>query len=600
MDLAEGIMLPPSPADALPGPSIAAAANDRLSPAAEIDALYASNTIGLTLVSRDMTFVRINRALAETYGCPPEEHIGRTMAEVVPNLAEQAGRMMAELVCTRRPLGPFDMVGETPARPGEVRIWTQTWTPVVDSSGEVVAASIISIEVTEARRAQAALEARADDTRRILDGVIAFVGRLDPDGTLTEANQPAIDAAGLGRDEVIGRKFWDCYWWAYSEASQARLRAAVARAAKGEPQRYDVEIRVAGDGRMWIDFQLIPQWDATGRVIEIVPSAVDITERRRADDALRTSLDRLRTILTTAQVGIAIAHADGRVTEANRSFLEMVGRSVSDLRSGTIDWREHLSVETPRIWRSLLRHRTLGPLELTLRRRDGREISTLASAGLLDLPGRELVGFFLDRTRQKADAEHRELLLLELKHRVKNMLATALAIARQTARHHHADPDALVEAFSGRLHAMARAHDLITVQNTGEVCLRDLVIAQVCPYASGEGQVDWDGPHMQILPDVASALGLVLHELATNAAKYGALSLPDGGVSIRWTAEEGHVRIRWTEHGGPPVSPPARRGFGTTLIESSLSHALGGEIALTYDPAGLRAEMVLPARPFDG
>jgi CheY-like chemotaxis protein len=96
---------------------------------------------------------------------------------------------------------------------------------------------------------------------------------------------------------------------------------------------------------------------------------------------------------------------------------------------------------------------------------------------------------------------------------------------------------------------------------------------------------------MQILPDVASALGLVLHELATNAAKYGALSLPDGGVSIRWTAEEGHVRIRWTEHGGPPVSPPARRGFGTTLIESSLSHALGGEIALTYDPAGLRAEM---------
>jgi PAS domain S-box-containing protein len=257
---------------------------------------------------------------------------------------------------------------------GRVRIWTQTWTPVVDASGEVVAASIISIEVTEARRAQAALEARADDTRRILDGVIAFVGRLDPDGTLTEANQPAIDAAGLGRDEVIGRKFWDCYWWAYSEASQARLRAAVARAAKGEPQRYDVEIRVAGDGRMWIDFQLIPQWDATGRVIEIVPSAVDITDRKRAEDALRTNLDRLRTILTTAQVGIAIAHADGRVTEANRSFLEMVGRSVR-----TCVRRERSTGASIFRWR----HRALAqpaaapharPLELTLRRRDGREI----------------------------------------------------------------------------------------------------------------------------------------------------------------------------------------------------------------------------------
>ena len=593
-------MPPPSPTDVPPGHPLSVAAIDRLSPEAEIDALYASNTIGLTLVSRDMTFVRINRALAETNGRPPEHHIGRKVADVVPGLAAQAGRMMAELVRTRRPLGPIDMVGETPARPGDVRVWTQTWTPVVDAAGEVLAASIVSIEVTEARRAQAALEARASDTRRILDGVIAFVGRLDPDGTLTEANQPAIDAAGLGRDEVIGRKFWDCYWWAYSEDSQARLRTAVARAAAGEPQRYDVEIRVAGDGRMWIDFQLIPQRDAAGRVVEIVPSAVDITERRRADAAVRTNLERLRTILTTAQVGIAIAHADGRVTEANRSFLEMVDRSVADLRSGAIDWRQHLSVETPRLWRSLLRHRTLGPLELTLRRRDGREVSTLASAGLLDLPNREMVGFFLDRTRQKADAEHRELLMLELKHRVKNMLAAAQAIARQTARHHHDDPDALVEAFTGRLHAMARAHDLITVQNTGEVRLRDLFIAQVCPYASAEEQVDWEGPDMQVLPEAASALGLVLHELATNAAKYGALSMADGRVSIRWTAEEARVRIRWTEHGGPPVTPPARRGFGTTLIESSLSHALGGEIALTYDPCGLRAEMVLPAHPVDG
>lgn len=593
-------MSPPSPADTPPGRSAAAGPTDRLSPETEIDALYASNAIGLTLVSRDMSFVRINHVLAETNGCRPEDHIGRAISDIVPNLAEQAGQMMAELVRTRRPVGPVDMVGETPARPGAVRVWTQTWTPVVDAAGEVVAASVVSIEVTEARRAEAALQARADDTRRILDGVIAFVGRLEPDGTLTEANQPAIDAAGLGRDEVIGRKFWDCYWWSYSDASQARLRAAVRRAADGEPQRYDVEIRVAGDGRMWIDFQLIPQRDATGRVVEIVPSAVDITERRRAEAALRTNLHRLRTILTTAQVGIAIAHADGRVTEANRSFLEMVDRSAADLRSGAIDWREHLSVESPRLWRRLLRHRTLGPLELTLSRRDGREISTLASAGLLDLPGRELVGFFLDRTRQTADAEHRELLLLELKHRVKNMLATAQAIARQTARHHRRDPDALVEAFTGRLNAMARAHDLITVKNTGEVCVRDLIIAQVCPYASGEEQVEWDGPHMQVSPDAASALGLVLHELATNAAKHGALNVPEGRVSIRWTAEEGRVRIRWTEHGGPPVTPPARRGFGTTLIESSLSHALDGEIVLSYEPSGLRAEMALPARPFNG
>jgi two-component system, sensor histidine kinase PdtaS len=462
-----------------------------LAPSAEIDALYASDAVGLTLISRDMIYVRINRALADTNGLPPEAHVGRRVGDIVPAVAEQASRTMAAVVRTRRPVGPFDMVGETPARPGDVRIWTQSWTPVFDASGEVAAASVISIDVTEARRAQAVLEARADDVRRVLDGVIAFVGRLDPDGTLTEANQPAIDAGGIRREDVIGRKFWDCYWWSFSEASQARLRAAVARAAGGEAQRYDAEIRVTGDGRMWIDFQLIPQRGADGRVIEIVPSAVDITERRRAEEALRANLDRLRTILTTAQVGIAIAHADGRVTEANRSFLDMVGRSVEELRAGQIDWRDHIAVDRALGWRRLLRDRTLGPLELTLRRRDGREMPTFASAGLLDRSQRELVGFFLDRTRQEADAEHRELLLLELKHRVKNMLATAQAIARQTARHHE-DREELVEAFSGRLHAMARAHDLITERNSGQVCLRDLILAQVGPYASREEQLDWN------------------------------------------------------------------------------------------------------------
>ena len=577
-----------------------AGSEDDLSPAAEIEALYASGTVGLTLLSRDMTFLRINRALAETNGLPPEDHVGRKVSEIVPNLVEQAERMMAELVRTRRPLGPFDITGETPARPGEIRVWTQTWTPVMSVAGEVVAASVVSIEVTEARRAQAALEARADDVRRILDGVIAFVGRLDPDGTLTEANQPAIDAAGIAREDVIGRKFWDCFWWSFSDASQARLKTAVADAARGEAQRYDVEIRVAGDGRMWIDFQLIPQRNAEGHVIEIIPSAVDITERRRAEEALRTNLDRLRTILTTAQVGIAIAHADGGVTEANRSFLDMIGRTVRELRAGEIDWRDHVSLDTALAWRRLLRDRTLGPLEMTLRRRDGREIPTLASAGLLDTPRRELVGFFLDRTRQEADAAHRELLLLELKHRVKNMLATAQAIARQTARHH--EGDALVETFTGRLHAMARAHDLITERNTGEVCLRDLILAQVGPYATRDGQIDWGGPPMQVPADVANSFGLVLHELATNAAKYGALSVSDGSVSVRWQAEAAgeRVRILWTERGGPPVTPPRRRGFGTTLIESSLSHAHGGELALAYDPAGFRADMSLPALSFDG
>jgi PAS domain S-box-containing protein len=569
--------------------------------AAELGALYASTAVGVGLIGRDLSFIRVNAALAAMNGIPAEDHVGRKVGDLLPELEAPARELMERLAATRRHIGPFDLEGETPAQPGVRRVWSETWTPVFDDRGEVIAASMLVTDVTEARAAASALEARADEVRRILDGVIAFVGRLDKDGTLTEANRQAIEAAGITRDEVIGKKFWDCFWWNFSPASQAQLKSAIARAAAGETVRYDVEVRMAQGRRIWIDFALIPQRDAAGRVIEIVPSAVDITDRRAAEDALRTNIDRLQAILSTAQVGIAIAHVDGRVTEANRAFLDLLGQSATALRTGGIDWRRHLTVEVPRTWRRLLSNGTLGPVEITLRREDGREVPTLASAGILDARRREIVAFFLDATRQKADEEQRELLLLELKHRVKNMLASVQAIARQTARSTE-DRASLVDALTGRLHAMARAHDLITERATGLVCLRDLILAQVEPYAGRPGQLAYGGPELRLRPDAAHALGLVLHELATNASKYGALSATGGSVSILWEngPEPDTTRILWTEAGGPPVAQPTRRGFGSTLMETSLSHGLGGRIAVTYAPDGVRAVMQLPAKALDG
>jgi two-component system, sensor histidine kinase PdtaS len=307
--------------------------------AAEIGALYASNAVGVGLIGRDMTFIRVNAALAAMNGVAARGSRGPDGRRRRCPLSPPRRRRSWTGSRTRKPIGPFDLTGETPARPGVRRTWSETWTPVFDERGEVVAASLLVTDVTEARAAELALTARADEVRRILDGVIAFVGRLDPDGTLTEANRQAIEAAGIAREDVIGRKFWDCFWWNFSPASQERLKAAVARAAAGETVRYDVEVRMADNRRIWIDFALIPQRDAAGAVMEIVPSAVDITDRKQAEEALRTSFDRLHAILSTSQVGIAIAHVDGRVTEANRAFLDMLGRTPEDLRQGAIDWR---------------------------------------------------------------------------------------------------------------------------------------------------------------------------------------------------------------------------------------------------------------------
>ena len=142
-----------------------------------------------------------------------------------------------------------------------------------------------------------------DRLRRVLDSVLAFVGTLSPDGILTEANAPAIEASGLRREELIGLPFPDCYWWSHSPELQARLRDAIAQARAGATVRFDAEIRVKDDRRIWIDFQLTPNRDEDGRVIELIPSGVDITARRRGETELRRKEERLRFALEAGGLG---------------------------------------------------------------------------------------------------------------------------------------------------------------------------------------------------------------------------------------------------------------------------------------------------------
>jgi PAS domain S-box-containing protein len=138
---------------------------------------------------------------------------------------------------------------------------------------------------------------------RVLDSLFAFVGVLAPDGTLIEANRAPIEAAGLSPGDVLGRKFWDCYWWSYSPEVQAELRRAVERALQGETVRYDVPVRMSADARMWIDFQIAPLRDPDGRITHLVPSAMDITSRREAERERLGSESRLRVALDAAQAG---------------------------------------------------------------------------------------------------------------------------------------------------------------------------------------------------------------------------------------------------------------------------------------------------------
>ena len=212
---------------------------------------------------------------------------------------------------------------------------------------------------------------------------------------------------------------------------------------------------------------------------------------------------------------------------------------------------------------------------------------------------------FVDVTSIVQAEQHQRLLVDELNHRVKNMLTVVISMATQTLRRAHSLEEFSVN-YLGRVHALAGAYAVLANQSWQTVPLRELVLEQLRAFvaterdghAEREGGLRLDGPDLMLEPRSALALGMALYELATNAVKYGAWSVPAGRVSIIWHLEQeppaSHLVLLWTEADGPPVEPPARRGFGMTLIERGLSQDMGAEVEVTFAPAGVRARLRAP------
>lgn len=208
----------------------------------------------------------------------------------------------------------------------------------------------------------------------------------------------------------------------------------------------------------------------------------------------------------------------------------------------------------------------------------------------------------IEVTERKEGEAHLRLLMRELTHRSKNLLAVIQAMARQTARHARSI-DRFLEQFSARLQALARSHDILVQEGWHGASLHELVRLQLGPYLDrAEPQIEYEGPAVLFKPEAAQGLGLALHELATNAAKYGALSTPDGRVSLRWrrlAGADGYgVEVLWEERGGPAVAAPEQRGFGSLAIERHLAHSLDGDVDLAFPPQGVRCRIVVPVTHF--
>jgi PAS domain S-box-containing protein len=465
-------------------------------------------------------------------------------------------------------------------------------------------------DVTEERDAAARIAESEARLRRVLDNLFVFVAVLAPDGTLLEVNRAPLQAAGLDAADVRGRAFWDCHWWSYDPVVQAQLREACTAAAAGRASRYDVDIRMAGEARRTVDFQIAPLRDADGRITHLIPSATDVTQRREAEAARADSEARFRLAQEAAGIGVFERILPNSFSHWSASMFRLYGIDPTT-HGPRVEEEEHLALLHPadrdshRARREAMRSdpaQAHFAFEFRIRRADTGEVRWLATRGevVRDSSGRPAVirGVNYDVTERRRAEERQYLLAREVDHRAKNALAVVQAIVGLTR---HADPEQFRAAVTGRIAAMARAHTLLAREGWDRAELSELVEAELAPHGGAVGgapeRVSIGGPAVALAPGAAQPLAMALHELATNAAKYGALSSPAGHVGVSWRAgEAGGLSLRWVELGGPALhGPPNRRGFGSSVIRNTVERQLGGRVRFEWPRGGLDCTLTLPA-----
>src|SRR4029078_1760401 len=198
----------------------------------------------------------------------------------------------------------------------------------------------------------------------------------------------------------------------------------------------------------------------------------------------------------------------------------------------------------------------------------------------------------IDITERKKAEERQLLLAREVDHRARNALAVAQAIMRLTPA---APPGSYIAAVEGRIRALSQAHTLLSQSRWEGADIARLVDEVLAPYrTTGTGRISIAGPSAVMPPDRAQTLALALHELATNSAKYGALSSTHGRLDVAWESDSALLRLRWRESGGPPVRPPTEQGFGTKIINATLKHQMRGDVVLDWRPEGLHCTLSIP------
>lgn len=459
---------------------------------------------------------------------------------------------------------------------------------------------------------------------------------LTPALTIMEANDLFLEAVGRSHPELIGRHVFDAF--PGDEATEGRLRQSLKRAlVTGQPDflpmlPYPIAAEEGGLAaeRFW-SCSHIPIRDAAGNIAYVLQQTQDVTEMRRdahapAEEIGNAVIDRAKRVqalnvsllaesaqlrnlfMSSPSFMCLLREPDYRFELVNSAFTTLVGERELIGRS----FREAIPEADGQLYLDML-DKVYASGEAFVGKQMRAEFEQVAGEGrkevyisfvfqpIFDDAG-VVVAIFVDGNdvTDHVRAERSQALLVrELHHRVRNTLATVQGVMNSTARTAETIED-YQWAFSGRISSLARTHSLLTEEIQQFVSFAHLLRQEIGAYAEGAAErVVLEGPDVELPSQLAVPLGMTIHELATNAFRHGALSAPDGRVTVAWTiapAKDKRVlTCRWTESGGPPVTPPERHGFGSMILTRVLSQQIGAKVDASYSPEGfeLRADIPL-------
>lgn len=354
----------------------------------------------------------------------------------------------------------------------------------------------------------------------------------------------------------------------------------------------------------WLTFSWTPLRDDAGNVAGFYCATTETTDRILAERALHVSEQRLRLATEAAEIGIFEIDVESGRVRYSPELAKLLGfPKVKETQIEAAFARVHRGdvAHVRHLYDQALSPGSDGHLMMDFRFvRPGGEVRWMTWNGRLQVQDWDdghsaprIVGVCIDITERKRHEQHIQLLMREVNHRSRNMLALAMAIARQTFSAEHQEA---VDQFQDRIQALSTSQDLLVQNEWRGVDLSDLVRSQLSYFSNLFGsRIQWSGPDLMLSPSAAETIGMALHELATNAGKHGALKNGAGTVRLRWQTRNDEAgtkfELNWTEAGGSAVARPARQGFGSAVVVDVVRAQLGADVELTYPPSGVVWQM---------